>query len=152
MRNSLLQFVFGLLLLVIGASAEELLPRFLGVGFPILLVAAQSVALRGSGVCLSVFALAAGAMADAIGSLPPMASASFFLADAWLVSRVGFPRVVAALAYPCYLVWLAVWTGACDGGIFGRLLVSVPIGFVTACLVGGVIAWAERRAALNEAG
>ena len=122
MRNSLLQLVFCLLLLVLGAGAEELLPRTLGVGCPVLLVAAQLVAVRGPAVTLSVFAIAAGAMADALGALPPAASASFFLASAWLVNRLGFARAAAALTYPVYLVWLAVWTGACDGGRRGRRL------------------------------
>ncbi len=152
MRNSLLQFVFGLVLLVLGAGAEDLLPRFLGVGFPVLLVLAQLVARRGAPMALSVFAIAAGAMADALGALPTAASASFFLASAWLVHRFGFARAAVAFTYPAYLVWLAVWTGACNGGIFARLLVSVPVGFVTAGLVGGVYAWAERRAALDEVG
>ena len=66
MRNSLLQLVFGLLLLVLGAGAEDLLPRVFGVGFPVLLVLAQLVARRGAPVAFSVFAMAAGAMADAL--------------------------------------------------------------------------------------
>lgn len=152
MRNSLLQLVFGLLLLVLGAGAEDLLPRVFGVGFPVLLVLAQLVARRGAPLAFSVFAIAAGAMADALGALPPAASASFFLASAWLVNRLGFARAAAALTYPVYLVWLAVWTGACDGGIFARLLVSVPVGFATAGVVGVVYAWAERRAAFDEVG
>lgn len=152
MRNSLLQLVFCLLLLVLGAGAEELLPRVFGVGFPILLAAVQLVAVRGSAVTLSVFAIAAGAVEDALGALPPAASASYFLAVAWGVNRLGFARAGAALTYPGYLLWLWIWTGASGGGIFGRLLVSVPVGFVTACAVGFVYLWAERGAALDEAG
>lgn len=152
MRNSLLQLVFCLLLLVFGAGAEGLLPRAFGVGCPVLLVAAQLVARRGSAVTLSVFAIAAGAVEDALGALPPAASASYFLAAAWLVNRVGFARALTAVTYPGYLVWLWVWTGASGGGIFGRLLVSVPVGFATAGVVGLVYLWAERGAALDEAG
>ncbi len=152
MGNSLLQLVFCLLLLVLGAGAEELLPRVFGVGCPVLLALAQLVAVRGPAVTLSVFAIAAGAFEDALGALPPAASASYFLAVAWGVNRLGFARAGAALTYPGYLLWLWVWTGASGGGIFGRLLVSVPVGFVTACAVGLVYFWAERGAALDEAG
>ena len=150
MRTSLLHLVFDTLLLVLGAGAEDLLPRIGGVGFPVLLVAAQTVALRGSPAELSVFAFAAGATEDALGALPPVASASFFLAAAWLVRLVGFPRAVAALTYPAYLVWIAVWTGDGGGNVYARILASVPVGFVTACVVGFLCTFAERRAALDE--
>lgn len=149
MRTSLLHLVFDALLLVLGAGAEDLLPRVGGVGFPVLLAAAQMVALRGTAAELTVFAFAAGAMEDALGGLPPVASASFFLAAAWLVRLVGFPRAVAALTYPAYLVWIAVWTGG-GGNVYARLLASVPVGFVTACAVGLAYTLAERRAALDE--
>ena len=152
MRNSLLQLVFCLVLLVAGAAAESSLPRVLGVGWPVLLVFAQLVASRATGLVFTLFAVAAGAFEDALGGLPPAASASYFLAVAWAVARVGLPRAGAALTYPGYLLWLWVWTGASGGGIFGRLLASVPIGFVTACVAGLVFTWAERGAALDEPG
>lgn len=153
MGNSLLQFVFCLLLLVFGVGAEEALPRVLGVGCPVLLAAAQLVASRAPAVTLSLFAVAAGAFEDALGVLPTAASASYFLAVAWGVNRLGFPRAGAALTYPGYLLWLWAWTGAGGGGVlFGRLLVSVPLGFATAWAVSLVYFWAERGAALDEAG
>ena len=152
MRNSLLHLVFDVLLLVLGAAAEDLLPRVCGVGFPILLAAALVVALRGRLAEMLIFAFAAGATEDALAALPTVASASFFLVAAWIVRLVGFPRTVAALVYPAYLVWLVIWTGGVDGGIYMRLLASVPIGFLTTCAVAVVYAAAERRAAINEIG
>lgn len=152
MRNSALRLVFGVLLLVLGGAAEDLLPQVCGVGAPVLLVAALFTAQRGTRVEGLVFAVAAGAMEDALSGLPAMASVSYFLASAGLVRLVGLPRLVAALAYPGYLVWLWIWTGSIDGGIFTRLLLSVPVGFATALAVGVLCAAAERRAAIDEAG
>lgn len=152
MRNSVLRLVFGVLVLVLGGAAEDLLPQLGGVGAPVLLVAALFMAQRGTLVEWLVFAVAAGAMEDALCDLPTAASVSYFLASAAVVRFVGLPRLVAALAYPGYLIWLWIWTGSIDGAIFTRLLLSVPVGFATALAVGVLCAAAERRAAINEAG
>lgn len=152
MGNSILHLVYCVLLLVLGGAAEDLLPRVLGVGFPVLLAAALHVARCGTAFGSAAFAVAAGAFEDALGGLPPAASASYFLAAAWTVRRVGFPRTAAALAYPCYFVWLWAWTGAVGGEVFVRLLASVPVGLATAAAVGFACAAAERGAALDEAG
>ena len=152
MGNSLLHLVYCVLLLVVGGAAEDLLPRVLGVGFPVLLAAALHVARRGTAFESAAFAVAAGAFEDALGGLPTAASASYFLLAAWAARRVWFPDAAAAFAYPCYFVWLWAWTGTVGGEIFGRLLASFPVGLATSSAVEFVCSWAERGAALDEAG
>lgn len=160
----MLQFVFALLVLVAGASAEEMLPKFLGVGFPVLLAAVQHFSApvrepcgvqgagsRGAeGPCL--FALAAGAVEDALCSLPAMTSVSYFLAVGLLTRKIGFSRMLAAVSYPVYQVWLAIWVGALGGGVFNRILLAMPIGLATAFAAGEVLSFFERKSAVYEQG
>ena len=65
MRNSFLALAFSLAVLCLGAGAEELLPKVLGVGFPVLLMAAQVLAVRWSLAAAMVFAVAAGGVITA---------------------------------------------------------------------------------------
>ena len=139
--------------LVLGAGAEELLPKFLGVGFPILLTATQFFATgRGTLAATVIFAIAAGAMEDAISMLPAMTSVSFFLAVAGFARVTGLRGAATALTYPCYQLWLAVWTSGLGGGVFGRILLALPVGLGTAFAVGVTLAWIERRGAVHEEG
>ena len=153
MRTSLLQLLFWLLVLVVGAGLEDLLPKFLGVGFPILLVAAQVASREDLPTAVTVIvALAAGALEDALSSLPMMASASYFLLMAVLVRGFGCSRTATALTYPGYQLWLSLWMSGLGGGIFGRLLLSAPIGLLTASAVGVTVAWLGGKAAIYEQG
>ena len=153
MRNSLLQFLFWLLVLIVGAGLEDLLPKVLGVGFPILLVAAQVAGREELPTAATVVvALAAGALEDALSSLPMMASASYFLLVVAFVRGFGFSRAATALTYPGYQLWLSLWMSGLGGGIFGRLLLSVPVGLLTAYAVGATIAWLGGKAAIYEQG
>lgn len=151
-RRSLIRFSFFAVLLVIGASAEDILPRVCGVGVPVLLCLSLAVARRGTWAESAIFAVAAGAMADAIGSLPMAASASCFLTLAWLVRRADAFCVVAAFAYPAYLLWLWAWTGSTGGEIFWRTAMAMPLGLASALLVGAVCDAAGKGAAIDEAG
>ena len=152
MRNNFLVLAFSLVVLCLGASAEELLPKLLGVGFPFLLASVQVVAVRGSLAAVMMFAVAAGGIEDALSSLPPMTSVSFFLIAMAFARRADLPLAASLLTYPAYQVWLSAWTGGLGGGVFGRILVSLPVGMVTAIAVWWVIRIAERRAALAEQG
>lgn len=145
-------FAFSLVVLCAGAGAEELLPKILGVGFPVLLASTQVVAVRGPLAAAMLFALAAGGIEDSLSSLPPMTSASFFLLSMAFARRADLPQAAALLTYPAYQVWLSAWTGGLGGGVFGRILVALPVGAVTAFAVGWMIRMAERRAALGEQG
>lgn len=152
MISEFVQIAFAALVLVLGASAEELLPKFFGVGFPILLSAVSFMAVRRSQPEALAFALSAGAMEEALSGLPPMSGVSFFLALAVLTRHFESPRALAFLAYPVYQVWLAVWLTGIGGGIFGRLFLAVPIGFVTMSAVGAAVNWLCRKAAVDEEG
>lgn len=138
--------------LVLGAAAEELLPKFFGVGFPVLLAAVPVLAVRCARTEGLAFAAAAGAMEEALSSLPPLSGVSFFLVLAVLVRRFGLPGVAAGFAYPVYQVWLSVWCVRIGGGVFGRILLAFPVGFLTAAAVGAAMNWLCRKAALNEQG
>ena len=151
MKGSALQLAFGVMVLVLGAGIEEVCPKFLGVGFPVLLTAVQvAAASRCSATALVTFAIAAGATEDAICSLPPMTSVSFFLIAAGVTRWLDSVRAAAGLSYPCYQIWLTVWTSGLGGGGFSRLLLSLPIGAITAAVAGSALAWLGRKVALDE--
>ena len=152
MANDVGTFAFAAVALVLGAGAETLLPKFLGVGFPVLLTTVQFMAARRTAVAAVVFALAAGAMEDALSALPAATSASFFLLLASLVRWSGMPRAATLLTYPAYQVWIYVWTDRAGGGVFSRVLLALPVGLATALAVGAVLVWAERKAAVDEQG
>lgn len=152
MANDVVTFVFAVVALVFGAGAETLLPKFLGVGFPVLLTMVQFMAARRTAVVAVIFALAAGAMEDALSALPAATSASFFLLLASLVRWSGMPRAATVLTYPAYQMWIYVWTDRAGGGVFSRVLLALPVGFATALAVGAVMVWAEREAAVDEKG
>ena len=128
------------------------MPKFLGVGFPVLLVTSQIVAVRRPLVVAMLFAAAAGGMEDSLSSLPYMTSISFFLLAAMLARRADMPLVASVFTYPAYQIWLSAWTGGLGGGVFGRILLALPIGIVTAIATGWLFRLAERRAALGEQG
>lgn len=152
MKSNFPILVLAVFVLVLGAWAEEFLPKFLGVGFPVLLVASHHFASRRASAFMCLFAIAAGAMEDAISFLPTMTSVSYFLLSACFVRWVGFSRVTAALTYAGYQVWLAVWQSALGGVVFARLLVAVPVGLMTALAVEWILTTVEREAAVHEQG
>ena len=131
--------LFLFLALVLGAGAEELLPRVWGVGAPLLLTLAVVTAPRLGLVTAGLVAVAAGAVEDAVSALAPLTSVSFFLLAAAVVRRTGVTRPVALLAYPCYQLWLSVWTPGLN--VFTRALVALPAGVLTAEAFALVLAW-----------
>jgi len=150
-NDNLRQFVFGFVLLVLGAGLEELLPKVLGVGFPLLLTAVQALSVViGSFPVVFVLAVVAGALEDALSSLPFLASVSYFIIVALSVRVIGMPRFSVVLTYPCYLLWLALWTSGSGVGIFSRLLMSLPVGGITAFVIGTVVAWVGGKGAVDE--
>lgn len=151
MKTEAVQFVMALMAMVLGGAAEELLPKVAQVGFPVLMALSVFMAMRRNSPTAVLFAAAAGAMEDAISGLPAGTSPSFFLAVAALARWSDFPRGALLMAYPAYQGWLAVWAGGFHGGVFGRVLVAAPAGFVTALAVWSAMSWAERVAAVDEA-
>lgn len=151
MRSNLLQLAFGLIVLVLGAGAEEVLPKFSGVGFPVLLASVQALARGfGSMPLVVAFTVLSGAFEDSLSSLSPMTSVCYFLVSALLARRLGFPRLLILLTYPCYQLWLSVWTSGLGGTLFVRLLLAVPLGAVTVAAVDAALAAAWRGGALGE--
>ena len=150
MVSELTRLAAVVLVLVLGASAEELLPKCAGVGFPVLLAAVFPMALRCTRAEGLAFAVAAGAMEEALSSLPPMSGVSFFLAVALLSRHCGFPGLLAGVVYPAYQIWLSVWFVSIGGRVFWRLLLAIPIGLATALAVNAAVNWLCRKAAFDE--
>ena len=151
MKSDFIQLVLALQALVVGGAAEELLPKVAGVGFPLLMASSVFMAMRLRAAETVMFAVAAGAFEDSLSGLPPATSASFFLAVAALARWSEFPRGALVLAYPVYQWWLWAWTGGAYGGLFNRLLLALPLGLASAVAAWAALAWAERRAAADEA-
>ncbi len=151
MKNDVVQFTLCVLVLVLGGALEELLPKFLGVGFPILLSSVIFLSARRTIPFLVLFAIAAGAVEDSLSGLPMVTSASFFLMVGALSRVASVPQGALILAYPFYQPWLGLWSPGLSGGVFGRILVALPMGVCTAVLVAGLLRWVERKAAVNEA-
>ena len=148
--GSVVQFVLCALVLVSGAAFEELLPRVFGVGIPVLLMSVAFLSVRRAGPSVLAFAVVAGAVEDVLSALPPMTSASYFLAVALLLRRLGSAWFVPAVAYAGYQVWLSVWVVRIGGDIFNRVLLACPVGMVTAFAVHVALAWLYRKAAADE--
>ena len=138
--------------LVFGGAFEEMLPKFLWVGFPVLLAAVQFFATHAGLKTALLFAVAAGAMEDAVSSLPVMTSASYFLFAAAFTRWAGLPRSAAAVTYPCYQLWLALWLADMGGSVFTRVLAAFPVGLATAFATDAAMSWVWRKAAVNERG
>ena len=150
MRNELVQMAIALGALVFGGAAEELLPKFRGVGFPVLLMASIFIASRRGPRQMFMFAAAAGAFEDALSSLPYAASMTFFCMAAVFVKTMEAERSAYVFAYPLYELWLRVWSADLAGGVFGRFLVSIPVGLATALAVSAALRSIDRRGAVDE--
>lgn len=151
MLNELYRGLFALLVLFAGACLEEYLPKPAGVALPFLMMSALELSASRPLVVAVLLALGAGAVEDAILSLPMMSGASFFLIVVLAMRRIELRSVVvSALACPLYQMWLALWSIGAGGGVFWRILLSVPIGLVTAAAVRMVVGWLQGKAAVNE--
>ncbi len=150
MKSDVVQFVFVLLVLVFGGACEELFPKFLGVGFPFLLMATIFLAPRRTALSAVLFAVAAGSFEDALSGLPFATSVCFFTVAAVVVRSARLSYAAMAVAHPLYQAWLWLWRPGADGGVFGRILASVPTGPAAAALTAAVLFWLERRAAIGE--
>ena len=152
MISSIVQFVFAIFALVLGAALEELLPEVLGVGVPVLMAVVTFTALHRSEIAALPVAVLAGAVEDALSALPPMTSVSYFLGVALLARFLGRAGALMAVAHPLYQIWLAVWFPGIGGGVFARVLLSCPVGFATASAVDWALTWFSRKAAVDERG
>ena len=150
MKSDVVQMSIALMALVFGGAAEELLPKFPGVGFPILLMACVFMATR-RGVCqMFMFAAAAGAVEDSLSSLPWATSISFFCMVAAFARTSGSQWGAYAFAFPLYQLWIRMWCANLDGGIFSRFILAIPMGLATAFCVKHALAWLDRKGAADE--
>ena len=148
MRSDVVRFAFLLLVLVFGASLECVLPRLPGAGFPVLLSAVLVFAARRPIGVAAGFAVAAGFVEDSLSTLPFATSVACYLMMTAAV-RAGVSRTVAAVfAYPLYQLWLWAWVPD-SGGVFARVLLAFPAGFVTAVATASVVVDLERKAAAD---
>ena len=150
MKSDFVQLVIALLVLAIGGAVEEMMPKILGVGVPVLLMATVFFTARRTPLAALLFALAAGAVEDSLSSLPGLTSVSFFMLAAVTARFSRLPAVCMALAHPVFQLWLWLWIPGLSGGVFGRVLVSLPVGFSTAFLTTLVLWWVDRKGAVGE--
>lgn len=151
MKNNLTLIVLAAVAIVAGCASEELLPKFAGVGFPVLMSVVLATSPRRNWFSLAVFALAAGGAEDSLSSLPMMTSPVFYLGLAALVRRWELPPAVMIVAYPFYQLWLALWPSGVEGSLFVRMLVALPVGAVCLWVTERVCRFVERKAAIDEA-
>lgn len=151
MKNNAVRLVLAVSTLILGAAGEELLPKVLEVGFPLLLAAVVCFAVRFPVAIAILVALGAGASEDAISSLPFFTSVSFFLLVGTAARLTQLPYLIAPFAFPLYQVWLCLWTPDLSGSVFTRILVSFPIGVLTVAAVATLLSHVERKAAVHEA-
>jgi len=152
--SGVLLLLFYLIVLVSGGAMEEMLPKMLGVGVPVLLGWTLFAAVHRSAPTVAVLAIAAGAFEDALSALPLLTSVSFFVVSALAVNRVcggwGGGRGLAALpallvAYPLYRAWLCLVAG---GGGLGQTVIPAVLMALAASFVVAFFAWCERKAAI----
>jgi hypothetical protein len=149
-KSEFIKVLIGLAAIIVGGAAEEILPKAAEVGVPLLMASSVFMAMKLQVQATVMFAIAAGAVEDALSGLPPATSSSFFLAVAALARWSEFPRGALVMAYPLYQWWLWVWTGGAYGVLFNRMLVALPMGLVSAFAAWTALAWLERRAAVDE--
>ena len=133
--------------LVLGAALEEMLPKWLGVGFPVLLALAILNGIRGSLPVAVIYAIAAAGFEDSLSSLPYMTSVLFFLGAAALARWTRLGWLTMLVAFPAYQLRRAVWIpGFATGALFVRFVLSIPMGVMTSFATGLAFLWLERRA------
>ncbi len=151
MKKDLIQLVIAFFTLALGGALEDLTPKMMGVGIPVLLSATVYFALNRPPLSGMLFAVAAGAAEDALADLPFVLSVSFFTAVAGLLRGFKLSAAVAAPAFCCFQVWLWIWLGdSLNGNIFSRLFASFPLGVATLAAVYGLLRWLDRKAAVHD--
>ena len=151
MKKDFVHLVYMLIVLVVAGAMEELVPKIFNVGLPVLLSAAAYSALRRTPVEALLFALAAGGMEDSLSSLPFATSIGFFVAQFALLRLFKLPLAAAIPFFALYQFWVWMWLGSRhSGGLWLRILSSIPVGALTLALVCLAMRWLDGKAAMNE--
>ncbi len=121
-----------------------MLPSIGSLGVPVLLSMAVFFAVATRSPSWIMAAVAAGALEEAICSLPPGSAIVFFAAMAAAVRLFRESAVWIAVAYPSYQTWMAL---VADGAAApGRMLLSVPVGIAGISISLAVLSWLWRKA------
>lgn len=135
-KSELARLAFVVLSVVICGAAEEMLPKIAGVGLPLLFAFAVYCGTKFRLVEGFFAVLTAGAMEEALCSLPFATSIVFFVMAAaiarWYLSSI----VMMSVMYAVYQLWLCGWTGCLDGGVPVRFLSALPSGALAAWIAG----------------
>ncbi len=151
MKRDAVQFSIALIALVFGGAAEDLMPKFLGVGMPFLLSAAAVIAVRRPPLEGALFAIAAGAFEDALSGLPGAVSISYFTLMAGIMRGFKLHLACAAPAFCGYQLWLWIWLGgSLSGNVFSRIFIAAPIGAGTLVAVHLLLLALDRKGAVGE--
>ena len=144
MKGNVVQFVFILLSLVVGAALEDVLPAIGPVGFPILLGMSLFFATTTRSPVWSLSAVSAGALEESVAALPPATAIVFFAAIALAVRFLREPVVWVVAAFPAYQVWLGLV--AEGSGAIARAMVAIPVGALSLAAVVSLMSVAWRKA------
>lgn len=147
MKNDIVRFVFILGVLVCAGTAEVMLPDIGGVGFPLLLTVALLAAEVWSSRFWVLTALAAGALEDALCSLPFAASISFFLTAAFAARLSSAPGAVTVLAYPLFQLWAGILSPG--GNSFARFALAFPVSALTVALAAPLFRYLRGKAGVD---
>ena len=150
MKNDLIKLLLSMLSIVLLAALEEMLPKVLGVGFPLLLALTVLIAPRSTITSALLIAVASGAFEDSLSSLPFATSMIFFALAAIISRKALFPYGVLFMAYPMYQLWLTLWVPSIGGAIFGRIMNAGIIGFFAMLIIERLLIWLERRLLPDE--
>ena len=150
MKSDIVQLSVALMVLIAAAAAETLLPKFSGVGFPLLLAAATVFGGRWTFLRAELFGVAAGAFEDAICSLPMAMSAVYFFAAAAAMRKFSLSPWSIIPFYVVYQLWIIIWVPLSLGGFCNRLLLAVPTAAAAMLLTLPVLHYLSRKAALDE--
>lgn len=149
MKDEFVQFVFVMIAIVVSAAAEELLPSFLGMGFPLLLALVMVMAPRLEVLPVVMTAVGAGAFENALSSMPPMTAVCFFVIAALLAHRKGVPRPFLVLMFPMFELWSGMCAFGPMGDVFTRALVSLPLGGVALLSQFAAVGWLGGKAGID---
>lgn len=173
MRNSVVQILFYIVVTVISAAVQDMLPAVFGIKPPVMLAVAISFALheadvsavsrvsKSFGIIWMVYAFIIGSTSDALGCLPAGCDAGFFLLACVALRMIGnyvneMPRFTLSLisllvVVPLHETWMSAWgvAGIGAGNPFHSLLSIFP-SLMTGLVVFPVMPILEKWAGLDK--
>lgn len=149
MKSEVTKTVFAVLSMILGGALEELCPRIGEVGCPVLLAVTVFFARRESAPFGIAVALAAGAVEESLVGAAPATVIAFFVLAAVMVKELELSLAGTALVYPLYVGGTALMGLGLEGGVFGRMVVAIPMGLVTMAVIDLVMRIVRGKAGLH---